>query len=182
MAEPTITPTEYWPDMEAFELRMYSFVYVGWGMSIRTDEEIVWGWVIEDGKIEIDGVQHDVRNFWIRAIHDSATGEWSIYFVFGDETPIKPIFIKSVDGNDPKISLYGNWYFQSTIYTGQQVTTSEYEFDFQRFIFDSNAAILCYMGLLILGAIVAKRMGGLGIYDMIVLLFAGICGFVLMVG
>lgn len=181
MSEPEIKPTELWPDMEAWELRLYSFAIEGWAISIRNSDYIMASWLVEDGKITIDGTAHTLSNFRIRAVHNTDTSKWDLYVVFGDETPLKPIYIMSATGDGPKIYMYGNWYFQSSIYEGTNVTTTSYNFDFQHFIFDSNAAILAYMGLLIMGSIVAKRMGGLGVYDMIVLVFAGICGFVLMV-
>ncbi len=180
MADPTIQPVNLWNGRAPWELRLYSFAIVGDSLTISDQWGEMETWTVSDGKITIDGTAHTMSNLWIRA--EWADAKWNISFIFGDETPQKAIPIGwTADEAGPTIALGGYWYFSSAYYTGETKTTSTYDFDFQHFIFDSNAAILCYMGILIAGAIVAKRLGGLGIYDMIVLLFAGICGFVLMV-
>ncbi len=179
MADPTIQPVNLWNGRAPWELRLYSFAVVGDSLTISDQWGEMETWTVTDGKITIDGTAHTMSNLWIRA--EWADEKWNISFIFGDETPQKAVPIGwTADEAGPTIALGGYWYFSSAYYTGETKTTSTYDFDFQHFIFDSNAAILCYMGVLIAGAIVAKRLGGLGIYDMIVLLFAGICGFVLM--
>lgn len=179
MADPTIQPVNLWNGRAPWELRLYSFAIVGDSITISDQWGEMETWKVTDGQITIDGTAHAMSNLWIRA--EWADEKWNISFIFGDETPKKAIPIGwTADEAGPTIALGGYWYFSSAYYTGETKTTSTYDFDFQHFIFDSNAAILCYMGILIAGAIVAKRLGGLGIYDMIVLLFAGICGFVLM--
>lgn len=186
MVDPSITPMSLWRNTYNWELRFYSFAVIGDKITVYFDgdtQPVAKYWV-EDGKIEIDGTEHMVQDLRIRCVHDVQPEgtTWKIWFIFGGENPSTPIYVGSSAQEDgPTIEMAGYWYFTSAFYAGTRATDTSYVFDFQSFIFDSNAAILCYMGLLILGAIVAKRMAGLGIYDMIVLVFAGVCGFVLMV-
>ena len=181
MADPTIQPLNLWPGYDPWELRLYSFAIVGDTVSLKAGSSTLASYPVSDGKITVDGKQHTLSNLWIRAEWDATAKEWIVSFVFGDETPQKAIEVATTSDNaGPTITLGGYWYFTSAYYSGKEVTTSSYDFDNQHFIFDSNAAILAYMGLLIMGTIVAKRMGGLGVYDAIILVFAGVCGFVLM--
>lgn len=81
-------------------------------------------------------------------------------------------------GGDIRFS--GNWYMETEIYHGVVKSKDVTEFTFDKFVFDSNAAIMCYLGLLVLGTAVGARYAGASWTDMIIILFAGICGFILM--
>ncbi len=185
MADATIQPMQLWPNMgKDWEIRFGSFAIIGDALKVYNDASVFSATMpCKDGKITVDGTEHELRNIAIRGVwqHDDNGYWWAMYIVFYDEPTTDPVFLYR-DGYHAKINIEfeGYWYFTSAFYASEQVATSTYEVDFQHYIFDSNASILCYMGLLILGTIVAKRMGGLGIYDMIVLIFAGVCGFVLM--
>lgn len=181
MADPTIQPGAIWTGTDPWELRIYSFAYYGSSVQIQDSTGTLASFDVTGETVTVDGTDHTLSNIYIRSVWDSAASEWIVYLVFGDERgdPIQVATTTDTDG--PILNFGGYWYFASSYYSGEVVQSTDYTIDFQHFIFDSNAAILCFMGLLILGAIVAKRMAGLGIYDMIILLFAGVCGFVLMV-
>ncbi len=181
MAYPTIQPGLIWPGTDPWELRIYSFAYYGSDIAIKDSTGTLASFEVDAGKISVDGEAHTLSNLYIRSVWDPTASDWDVYLVFGDERDAAVQVATSTDTAGPILAFGGYWYFISSYYTGQDVRTTDYSVDFQEFIFDDNAAILCFMGLLILGAIVAKRMAGLGIYDMIILLFAGVCGFVLMV-
>lgn len=186
MADASIQPTALWPGMKSpWEVRLGSFAVIGDALRVYSGTGSAGSSVTmpcSNGKITVDGTEHNLQNIAIRGVweHDDVGDWWALYIVFYDETT-KPIFLYR-DGAAATVTIEagGYWYFTSAFYKSEQVATSTYEVDFQHYIFSSNASILCYMGILILGTIVAKRMGGLGIYDMIVLVFAGVCGFVLM--
>lgn len=192
MDDATIEPLNLWPGHNDVELRFYSFAVLGDELQIIDDEQDpnTERFAVSDGKIYVQGILpdgkttvagwHTLSNLTIRFTWLEKASQWEIWLVFPDEPGQKPIQTGFTDGDSLTIKLAGYWYVQSAFYEGQKVTTTAYDFDFQHFIFDSNAAILAYMGILIMGTIVAKRMGGLGVYDMIVLVFAGTCGFVLM--
>lgn len=189
MNNPSINPVNFWPGNEQWEMRFYSFAIEGESLWISGQNGKIATYPVESGKLIVDGKEHTLTDVRIRAswttYGDDTSNAWHVWILFGSENPAKEIYVGNA-GSDwskdgPIIRWNGFWYFTSAYYTGTQVASTDYTLDFQHFIFDSNAAILCYMGLLIMGTIVLKRMSGLGVYDMIVLVFAGVCGFVLMV-
>lgn len=188
MTNPTIAPVTLWPGVTQWEMRFYSFAVEGESLTITGPTGVIANYPVQNGKLIIDDQGHALTDVRVRAAWagygDDDTSKWRVWILFASETPTREIYVGDA-GSDysksgPVIKWNGFWYFTSAFYTGQEVASSNYTLDFQHFIFDSNAAILCYLGLLILGTIILKRMSGLGAYDMIVLVFAGVCGFVLM--
>lgn len=109
----------------------------------------------------------------LKVYYESQTGK-NIDLVVGDVRQT----IATTD--DPTISFSGNWYMETDVSHSVTRTVDKVEFDFQNFVFDSNMAILAYMGFLAVGTAVAARYTGMSALDLIVVGFAGLCGFVLL--
>lgn len=75
----------------------------------------------------------------------------------------------------------GAWYLAADLYEGETVTTTGYEFNPLQWAFDSNTAIIFYLGLLALCSIIGARYSNFGWGDIILVSCAGIVGFLILV-
>lgn len=177
---PNIDITDYYPLLTdlPFKLNFYSFAITGETFTVKYSNQADGSvtFPVIDGLMTIDNVDHELNNMVIY----SENGK--IYIDFLNEIAAEPILIldNMAAGDNFIISATGNWSFTTGLYEGQDVTVKKMQFDPTNFSFDSNAVILVYMALLIIGSLVGRRFAGLGGLDLIVIAFAGLCGFVLM--
>lgn len=75
----------------------------------------------------------------------------------------------------------GAWYLAADLYEGETVTTTGYEFNPLQWAFNSNTAIIFYLGLLALCSIIGARYSNFGWADIILVSCAGIVGFLILV-
>lgn len=173
MTDPTLTISEWFPELADLQLNFYSFAL--YGESITINGEV---YPLDDGaRINVpymaDGVLvdswHTLTNIYI-------TFEDRVYLTFVNDGYTADLGEMTTD----TIEFSGNWYFTSGLYEGYETTETYFEWTFEDFIFDSDAAIIVFLGLLAVGtAVVAKFVGIRGL-DIIVVVCAGVFGYVML--
>ena len=173
MTDPTLTISEWFPELADLRLNFYSFALYGESITINGEE-----YPLDDGaRINVpymaDGVLvdswHTLTNIYI-------TFEDRVYLTFVNDGYTADLGEMTTD----TIEFSGNWYFTSGLYEGYETTETYFEWTFEDFIFDSDAAIIVFLGLLAVGtAVVAKFVGIRGL-DIIVVVCAGVFGYVML--
>lgn len=177
MKNPSITPFELYPQYgvgQTLRVDFRSFAIYGSMITFGPAEDgFMYGFSVSDGITYKDGKAYNLAGGVIADITKTVNGFQIIVSIDGE-------VYRTYDLSGNTISFSGNWYMETEIYHGVVKSKDVTEFTFDKFVFDSNAAILCYLGLLVLGTAVGARYAGASWTDMIIILFAGICGFILM--
>lgn len=178
MKNPSIAPFDLYPQYgvgQTLRVDFRSFALYGNMISFGPDVEggLLYGFQLSDGTTYKDGKTYDLAGGMTVDITKTSDGHHIVVSIGGEE-------YDTYDYYGDTISFLGNWYMETEIYHGVVKSKDVTEFTFDTFVFDSNAAIMCYLGLLVLGTAVGARYAGASWTDLIIILFAGICGFILM--
>ena len=177
MIDPSLDISDYFTELSDIRLNFFSFALYGDSITIngRTYE------VNSNAQIDIpdtSGSEPVDRWFTLTNIYITFEGS-NAYLTFVNDSQT----IDLGQTTTTEISMDGIWYFTTGLYEGYETVETVYEWDYRNFIFDNNTAIAVFLGLLALGTIVGARMirGGMSLLDFIVVGFAALCAFVLMV-
>lgn len=180
MKDPSIAPFDLYPQLNTSgtTLRVDFRSFALYGRSIMfgpvTSSGNWYGFAVNDGLVSVGGKSYNLVDGMTVDITRVSSG-YDIQIMIGGEE------VTTYTGYwGDGIQFNGNWYMETEIYQGVIKSKDVTKFTFDKFVFDSNAAIMCYLGLLVLGISVGARYAGASWTDMIIVLFAGICGFILM--
>lgn len=154
MVNPQLNITDYFTDLNGFyRMRLYNFSVLG-------------------NSITVNGVTADVSN-------NSIT-------IDGQTVQIKDMAVTYADGHayisdsnanidlgeivDNNISMAGSWYFETELLKGYTSQKMVYEWDWGDFILNNTQFCIMYIGIALIGLIVARRYCSLSITDYIVLI------------
>lgn len=174
MTDPSLTITDYFPELTDLRLNFYSFALYGDSISVNGKTYAV----TDDAQINIPQVGDDGEPV------DSYHTLTNIYITFEDHTYITFVNEDFTADLGPTttdtISFMGNWYFTTGLYEGFETTESYSEWTPEKFVFDSNGAIIVYLGLLALGTAVIAKVAGIRALDIVIVACAGIFGYVML--
>lgn len=177
MVDPTIDVYSLFPGMtESLRLSFRSFAIYGDSIIVWRSDTSAVSFSVSNGTVQINGKNVSLSNgltFDYRYL-----GVGLGYSLTISSEGEKIVEYSPIDGT--KVELSGNWYMETEVFKSVQTTETVSEFDFKTFVFDSNQAIIAYLGLLVLGTAVGARYAGASWIDMIIVLFAGICGYLLL--
>lgn len=177
MVDPSLNISDYFTELADIRLNFFSFALYGDSITINGETYDV----NRNAQINIpDNSRDEPVDRWLTLTNIYITFEGAnTYLTFVNDG----LTIDLGPTTTTEISMEGIWYFTTGLYEGFETTETAYEWDYHSFIFDSNMAIAAFLGFLALGTIVGSRMirGGMSILDYIVVGFAALCGFVLMV-
>lgn len=173
MTDPSLSISEYFPEIADIRLNFYSFALYGSSVTINGQT-----FPISDGAqinvpYEDDG---DMVDSWHTLTNIYITFEDRTYITFVNDGYTADLGPTTTD----TISFTGNWYFTTGLYEGYETTESYYEWTLDKFIFDSNGSIVVYLGLLALGTAIIAKVAGLRALDIVVIVCAGIFGYVML--
>ena len=173
MTDPSLSISEYFPEIADIRLNFYSFALYGSSVTINGQT-----FQISDGAqinvpYEDDG---DMVDSWHTLTNIYITFEDRTYITFVNDGYTADLGPTTTD----TISFTGNWYFTTGLYEGYETTESYYEWTLDKFIFDSNGSIVVYLGLLALGTAIIAKIAGLRALDIVVIVCAGIFGYVML--
>lgn len=128
--------------------------------------------------IDVDGRERTLLFDNVQIIFGTETDDHS-YMIFKNDN----VRVDLGKNASPNGHLYfgGAWYLAADLYEGETVTTTGYEFNPLQWAFDSNTAIIFYLGLLALCSIIGARYSNFGWGDIILVSCAGIVGFLILV-
>ena len=173
MTDPSLSISEYFPEIADIRLNFYSFALYGSsviinGQTFQVNDSAQINVPYEDDGEMVDS-WHTLTN---------------IYITFEDRTSITFVTDGYTADLGPTttdvVSFKGNWYFTTGLYKGFETTESYYEWTLDKFIFDSNGSIVVYLGLLALGTAIIAKVAGLRALDIVVIVCAGIFGYVML--
>lgn len=177
MVDPSLNISDYFTELADIRLNFFSFALYGDSITINGETYDV----NRNAQINIpDNSRDEPVDRWLTLTNIYITFEGAnTYLTFVNDG----LTIDLGPTTTTEISMEGIWYFTTGLYEGFETTETAYEWDYRSFIFDGNMAIAAFLGFLALGTIVGSRMirGGMSILDYIVVGFAALCGFVLMV-
>ena len=169
MQDPTLNLADYFANEKFLRLTFESVAYYGDSITVAGTT-----FPVSDGKISVaDGSRtrsYDLTNTEI----SWENGHVTLSFRNSKTT------VDLGDTDDKAVSLAGDWYFDAAIYTGHEVTGQEWQWNAGDWDFTQDAFLLIFLGLLLLAALVIKATKGLGLLDIVILLCAGLVGFVLL--
>lgn len=177
MVDPSLNISDYFTELSDIRLNFFSFALYGDSITINGETYDV----NRNAQINIpDNSRDEPVDRWLTLTNIYITFEGAnTYLTFVNDG----LTIDLGPTTTTEISMDGIWYFTTGLYEGFETTETAYEWDYRSFIFDGNMAIAAFLGFLALGTIIGSRMirGGMSILDYIVVGFAALCGFVLMV-
>lgn len=177
MVDPSLNISDYFTELSDIRLNFFSFALYGDSITINGETYDV----NRNAQINIpDNSRDEPVDRWLTLTNIYITFEGAnTYLTFVNDG----LTIDLGPTTTTEISMEGIWYFTTGLYEGYETTETAYEWDYRSFIFDGNMAIAAFLGFLALGTIIGSRMirGGMSILDYIVVGFAALCGFVLMV-
>lgn len=177
MVDPSLNISDYFTELSDIRLNFFSFALYGDSITINGETYDV----NRNAQINIpDNSRDEPVDRWLTLTNIYITFEGAnTYLTFVNDG----LTIDLGPTTTTEISMEGIWYFTTGLYEGFETTETAYEWDYRSFIFDGNMAIAAFLGFLALGTIIGSRMirGGMSILDYIVVGFAALCGFVLMV-
>lgn len=167
--------SDYFPDLTYPRLDLKSFSM--YGNSIRIN--MVWFEGLQDGYIDVVDINGRERSLLfdnVRLLFGNENDN-HVYMQFMNDNVLVDLGERTVS------DLYfgGAWYLAADLYEGKTVTTTGYEFNPLQWAFDSNTAIIFYLGLLALCSIIGARYSNFGWADIILVSCAGIVGFLILV-
>ena len=177
MVDPSLNISDYFTELADIRLNFFSFALYGDSITINGETYEV----DRNAQINVPDTSRDEPvDRWLTLTNIYITFEGAnTYLTFVNDG----LTIDLGPTTTTEISMDGIWYFTTGLYEGYETTVTVYEWDYRSFIFDSNTAIAVFLGLLALGTIVGSRMvrGGMSPLDFVVVGFAALCAFVLMV-
>ena len=177
MVDPSLNISDYFTELADIRLNFFSFALYGDSITINGETYEV----DRNAQINVpDTIRDEPVDRWLTLTNIYITFEGAnTYLTFVNDG----LTIDLGPTTTTEISMDGIWYFTTGLYEGYETTVTVYEWDYRSFIFDSNTAIAVFLGLLALGTIVGSRMvrGGMSPLDFVVVGFAALCAFVLMV-
>lgn len=177
MVDPSLNISDYFTELADIRLNFFSFALYGDSITINGETYEI----DRNAQINVPDTSRDEPvDRWLTLTNIYITFEGAnTYLTFVNDG----LTIDLGPTTTTEISMDGIWYFTTGLYEGYETTVTVYEWDYRSFIFDGNTAIAVFLGLLALGTIVGSRMvrGGMSPLDFIVVGFAALCAFVLMV-
>lgn len=164
MVDPSIDLANYWPDMESYRYWFQSVALYGESVTINGQT-----FMLDDNEsITIDYFPERLTNFYISYGVDNHA-----YITFNQS--MRTYDLGEI--TDKVLSFTGIWYFNVGLYEGHETVKDVYEWA-GAFEGSANMVIILALGLIVVGTLVAKRMGySFKMWDKIVLI---ICGFALL--
>ena len=170
MQDPTVNLSDYFASSEYLRLNFDSFAVYGDSITVNGTT-----YTVTDGKIsvEADGRtrEYDLTNMFVTWEKDG-----HVYLTFSNSSTK----IDLGETATKSLSLGGDWYFDAAIYEGTEVAGYSYELDSGQWSLTQNAFLLIFLGLLVLAALIVKATKGLGPLDCVILVMAGVVGFILL--
>lgn len=166
MTDPSLAITEYFPELADVRLNFYSFALYGDSITINGQTFAV----DDSAMITIPGGgTHTLTNIYI-TLEDRT----SLTFVNDGVT------VDLGPTTTDMISFSGNWYFTTGLYEGYETTETYYDWTVDRFIFESDGAVVVFLGLLVLGTAIGAKVVGIRTLDIVVVACAGLFGYVML--
>lgn len=169
--------SDYFPDVAYPRVDIKSVAMCG--SSIGINGKIFGN--LSDGYIDVvdvDGRERTLLFDNIQIIFGTEADNHA-YLIFKNDN-VK-VDLGTITSNKGYFYFGGAWYLAADLYEGKTVTTTGYEFNPLQWAFDSNTAILFYLGLLALCSIIGARYSNFGWADIILVSCAGIVGFLILV-
>lgn len=156
MVNPTLNITDYFTDLNNFyRLRLFNFSVLG-------------------STITINGVTYDVTNDTI-TINEQTIQVKNMAITYADGHAYISDSNADIDlgeVTDNNISMAGAWYFETDLYRGYTTQKMVYEWNWGDFILNNTQFCIMYMGLALVGLIVARHYCNMSISDYIVLILS----------
>lgn len=173
MTDPSLAISEYFPDLADIRLNFYSFALYG-------DSITVNGQIFEVNESAMINIPYEDDGEMLDSWHTLT----NIYVTFEDHTYITFVNDGYTADLGPtttdRISFSGHWYFTTGLYEGYETTETYYEWTVDRFIFESDGAIMVFLGLLVLGTAIGARIVGIHTLDIVVIVCAGLFAIVML--
>lgn len=162
MHNPSINVSNYF-DYPIYRVEFSGFTVTGNYVTVNSQQ-----FYVEDGNIVIDGRTVRLKNLTVEV---------------GETTVIRAGDVSADLGatTSQKIQFRGNWYFTAQLYEGEESTQDRVEWTPDIYTFTTNQTIAVYLGMLVLGVIVASRLQTLGFADYAVVAVAASLAWVTMV-
>lgn len=167
MTDPSLSISEYFPEMADMRLNFYSFALYGQSITVNGQT-----FTVDDGGRIIvpgDSEPHTLTNIYI-------TFEDNTYLTFLNDGYTADLGPTTTD----LVEFSGNWYFTTGLYEGYETIESYYEWTVDTFIFNSDGAVIVFLGLLALGTAVGAKFVGIRTLDIVVVVCAGLFGYVML--
>lgn len=175
LVDPYIDTQEVFPDLVDVRLNFYSFALYGDSITVNGQTFAVDR---STGKINIpveeDGETTDDWRTLTNIYLSFAGGHTSL--TFADDGTTRDLGVTTTTS----VSMSGTWYFTTGLWEGSTVTQKVYEWNFESFLWDGNAAVVIFLGILAVGSAVAMRTKGYAWLDYLVVITAGFMAFLLM--
>lgn len=169
--------SDYFPDVAYPRVDIKSVAM--YGSTIYINQK--WFGGLEDGYIhvfDINGREMDILFDNVRIAFGTESDNHA-YMTFLNDNVV--VDLGEVSKTVGSFYFGGAWYLAADLYEGKTVTTTGYEFNPLQWAFDSNTAIIFYLGLLALCSIIGARYSNFGWGDIILVSCAGIVGFLILV-
>lgn len=162
MSNPFINVSNYF-DYPIYKVGFSGFTVTGDYVKVNSQQ-----FNVEDGNIVIDGRTVRLKDLTVEV---------------GETTVIRAGDVSADLGatTSQNIQFYGNWYFTAQLYEGVETTQDRVEWTPDIYAFTTNQTIAVYLGMLVLGVIVASRLQTLGFADYAVVAVAASLAWVTMV-
>lgn len=163
LKDPEIDILSYWPADDA-RLQFNGFAYYGDTVTINGQTYPV----TDGGIITIDGQTVELSNLtvtWLDGRTTATIGQRD--YDLGETT-------------SHAVSFGGIWYFAASYWSAHEVTHEVYSWTTGIFGLGSQAAVLVYMGVLVLGTAMLHRAQGLHLGDLLIIACAGAVGYVIL--
>lgn len=178
MINPILDVSDYFTDLGDVRLNLFSFALCGDSMTINgqefdVDEENRITVQVDDGTGETKSIALTLNNIYITF---QGANTYLTFVNDGITSDLGPTITT-------EISFSGIWYFTTGLYEGYQSTETSYDWSYESFAFDSNGAIVAFLGILSIGTIVGARFTqqGMRILDYIVVALAAVCATTLVI-
>lgn len=187
MTNPSINVNNYFPDYTNVRLNFYSFALYGSSMTVNGKT-----FDLEDGRVTVSFVRTNDENIWSAPDTEGAMSRTftlsNIYVTWEDGvcslTFVNENFTVNLGSYSPTnktVSFNGFWYFSSYLYEPYTVTETQISGDWKELPdIGGPTMILIFMGILILGGLVAHVKLGLKWLDMTVVTIAAVLAFILL--
>lgn len=178
MIDPSLDVSDYFTDLGDVRLNLFSFALYGDSMTINGQEFEVDGEnritvQVDDGTGGTESLALTLTNIYITF---QGADTYLTFVNDGITADLGPTITT-------EISFSGIWYFTTGLYEGYQSTETSYDWSYDSFAFDSNGAIVAFLGILSMGTIVGARSTrqGMGVLDYIVVALAALCALTLVI-
>ena len=165
MNDPSISISEYYPELTEYRLDYRSFALYGDSVTINGVTYPVTNGTISVIVNDVPEI-HELQNI---AIYHTG-GNTKLEFINDDVT------YDLGATTDDTVSFIGTWYFENDLYKQVQKDVKTYDLDFRTFGFDSGAFVMMFLGLLAVSSAIVARKSGLSAVDLGVIVISGIVG------